>query len=508
MVTSGGRTSTFRGKRPIRSRFLGKRHWANKGVRQIKSPIKFGTDGWRAIIAQDFTFDNVRFCAQAVADYLKQSGRADYGLVIGYDTRFASENFAAAAAEVIAANGVKVYLCPEATPTPVVSFGIQAQKAGGGIIITASHNPAIWNGFKYKTEVGASASTEVIAALEKNISHLLTTGSINRMPLAEAIEQGAIKYLDLSPLYFAQLKSLIDLKELRQSKLKIVVDSMYGAGAGYFKKLLDGGSVEVTEINSERNPLFPGVRPEPIAVNLTKLSAAVRRRKANVGLATDGDADRIGIVDEKGIFITQLQVFALLVLYLLEIRGERGAIVKTITTTSMLYRLGEMFGVPVHETQVGFKYVAPRMLAEGALIGGEESGGYGFRGHVPERDGVLAGLYFLDLMVKTGKSPSELIDYLYRKVGPHHYHRTDIEFPENERQAIIERIKQNPPDSIEGVKVVKSDATDGFRFTLADTTWLLIRFSGTEPLLRIYAESDSPARVEQLLEAGKKLAGV
>jgi len=473
----------------------------------IKNPIKFGTDGWRGIIAQDFTFDNVRACSQGVADYLKQAGLASRGLLIGYDTRFASEDFASAAAEVVAGNGIRVYLCPRATPTQVISFGILAQKAGGAIIITASHNPAIWNGFKYKSEFGSSASPEVEAQIEKNVSHTFATGKINRMPLAEALEQGLVEYLDLAPIYLHQLTRLVDLSELRQARLKIVVDPMYGAGAGYFKTLLGGGAIKVVEINNERNPLFPGIQPEPIEANLAKLSATVKKQRADVGLATDGDADRIGIVDEKGAFLTQLQVFALLCLYLLEIRGERGPIVKTITTTSMLYRLGEIFKVPVYETPVGFKYIAPIMLAENALVGGEESGGYGFRGHLPERDGILAGLYFLDLMIKTGKTPSELIDYLYSKVGPHYYQRMDIKFPEGERQAIISRIRDNFPESIAGVKVVNLDTTDGFRFILADTTWLLIRFSGTEPLLRIYAESSSPARVEKLLEVGKKLAG-
>jgi phosphomannomutase len=229
---------------------------------------------------------------------------------------------------------------------------------------------------------------------------------------------------------------------------------------------------------------------------------------ASVGLATDGDADRMGIIDERGTFLTQLQVFALLCLYFLEIRGERGPIVKTITTTSMLYRLGDIFKVPVYETPVGFKYVAPIMLKENALVGGEESGGYGFRGHVLERDGILANLFFLDFMVKTGKTPSQLLDYLYSKVGPHYYRRVDVEFPEERRQAIMEGIRHNPPQSVDGVKMVKADTTDGFRFILADTAWLLIRFSGTEPLLRIYAEGDTPARVDKLLEFGKGLAGI
>jgi phosphomannomutase len=283
---------------------------------------------------------------------------------------------------------------------------------------------------------------------------------------------------------------------------------MYGAGIGYFKMLLGGGAIQLIEINSERNPLFPGIRPEPIAPNLVKLSATIKRRKAAVGLANDGDADRIGVVDEKGVFLTPLQVFALLCLYLVEVRRERGPIVKTVTDTTMLDRLGEMFNLPVYETPVGFKYVAAIMKAKNALIGGEESGGYGFRGHVLERDGILAGLYFLDFMLKTGKTPSQLLDYLYSKVGPHYYQRQDFTFAEDKRQAINKRISDNLPQSIDRVQVAKKDTTDGFRLMLADTTWLLIRFSGTEPLLRIYAESDSQERVERLLQFGRELAGV
>ena len=449
----------------------------------------------------------MRVCAQAVAEYLKQTGLASRGLIVGYDTRFASEDFASAVAEVVAGNGIKVCLCPRVTPTPVISFGIVAQKAGGAIIITASHNPASWNGFKYKSEFGSSASPEVTTQIEKNISHILATGKVNRIPLAEALRQGIIKYLDLAPIYFNHLTSLVDLNELRRAKLKVVVDPMYGAGIGYFKTLLGDGAIELIEINNEPNPLFPGIQPEPTAANLAKLSATVKRRKASVGLATDGDVDRLGVVDENGVFLTPLQVLALLCLYLLEVRGERGPIVKTITSTSMLDRLGEIFKVPVYETPVGFKYVAPIMLAENGLIGGEESGGFGFRGHMPERDGILSGLYFLDLMIKTGKSPSQLIDYLYSKVGRHYFKRIDIEFPEGKRQVITNRIKHNLPESIEGIKV-KSDTKDGFRFILADTTWLLIRFSGTEPVLRLYAESNTQARVERLLELGRELAGV
>jgi alpha-D-glucose phosphate-specific phosphoglucomutase len=475
----------------------------------MENPIKFGTDGWRGVIARDFTFANVRACAQGVAGYLKQAGLTGQGLLIGYDTRFASEDFAAAAAEVIAGNGIKVYLCSPATPTPVVSFGVQKQEASGAIIITASHNPGTWSGFKYKNEHGASAPDEVTAQIERFIARVFEGGEVRRLSLDEALERGLVEYLDLTPAYLERMAALVDLDAIRQSGLKVIVDPMYGAGAGYLKSMLSEGELDIKEINAERNPLFPGMtRPEPIAVNLSRLSAMVKAQGADVGLATDGDADRMGVIDEKGTFLTQLQVFALLCLYLLEVRGERGPIVKTITSTSMLYRLGEKFQVPVHETTVGFKHVAPIMLAEKALIGGEESGGYGFRGHVPERDGILASLYFLDLMIKTGRTPSELLDHLYSQVGPHYYDRVDVQFPEEERRTIVGRLQQNPSASIEGIEVVKFDTADGFRYILADETWLLIRFSGTEPVLRIYAESDTEARVVKLLELGRELAGI
>jgi len=443
-----------------------------------------------------------------VADYLKEAGLAGRGLVIGYDTRFASEDFAAAVAEVLAGNGIKVYLCQKAAPTPVVSYGVLAKKAGGAVIITASHNPGSWNGFKYKNEHGSSASDEITSKMVGFISKSYDAGKFERLPLEEAKKQGLVEDTDLETVYFKQVEKLIDLESLRSAGLKLVIDPMYGVGAGYLAKALGGGSTKFTEIHGERNPLFPGIRPEPIPPNLDGLAAAVREQKADAGLATDGDADRMGIVDENGNFVTQLQVFALLCLYLLEVRGERGPIVKTLTTTSMAYRLGELYNVPVYETAVGFKYVAPLMMKENALFGGEESGGYGFRGHVAERDGILANLYFLDLMVKTGKKPSELIDYLYSKVGPHHYRRVDIKFDEKRRKAIIERVQNYKPESIDNVRVVRIDTTDGFRFVLEDNTWLLIRFSGTEPLLRVYTETDSIERVDRLLKMGREIAGV
>jgi phosphomannomutase len=409
---------------------------------------------------------------------------------------------------VVAGNGIKVYLAPKTTPTPIVSYGVLAKKAGGAVIITASHNPGIWNGFKYKNEHGSSAAEAITSKIVAFINRAYDAEKANRMSLADARNKGLVEDTDLDSPYFEQVNRLVDLNRLRQAGLKLVIDPMYGAGAGYLAKELSGGNTVCLEIHHERNPLFPGLRPEPIEPNIDRLAAIVKEQQASAGLATDGDADRMGVVDEKGNFINQLQVFALLCLYLLEVRGERGAIIKTLTTTSMAYRLGEIFNVPVYETAVGFKYVAPLMEKENAIIGGEESGGYGFRGHVAERDGILANLYFLDFMVRTGKSPSELIDYLYSKVGPHHYKRLDIRFPAQQHQSIIERLRNKPPETIDGVKVVKVDTLDGFRFTLADNTWLLIRFSGTEPLLRIYTETDSVERADRILKLGREMAGV
>ncbi|MBT3362316.1 MAG: phosphoglucomutase/phosphomannomutase family protein [Chloroflexi bacterium] len=472
------------------------------------SPIKFGTDGWRAVIAKDFTFDNVRICAQAVANYLADVGLADRGLVVGYDTRYGSERFADAVAGVIAANGIKTYLCRKALPTPVISHGILTKQAGGAIIITASHNPAEWNGLKYKPDYAGSASPEVISGIESHIPAIAASGNVSAMDLSEGLKKGLIEYIDPFPAYLKQISSLVDIDAIRNAGLNIAVDSMYGAGAGIFRRVLGGGITRITEINRKRNPLFPGINPEPITPNLKKLSKLIAKQGFDVGLATDGDADRIGLMDEKGQFITQLVTYALLALYKLHVMGERGAIVKTITTTDMVYRLGQIYDVPVIETSVGFKYVGPIMIKENALIGGEESGGYGFRGHIPERDGILAALFFLDMMIKLKMKPSQLVAHLYTKVGPHYYNRVDIHFPADQREAIVSRVANSNPQQVDGVRVVKIDTFDGYRFRLADTSWLLIRFSGTEPVLRIYAETSSMKRVDSLLDAGKKLAGV
>jgi alpha-D-glucose phosphate-specific phosphoglucomutase len=433
---------------------------------------------------------------------------AKRGIIIGYDTRFASEEFTAASAEVLAGNGIKVYLTPSATPTPVISYGVLSKKAAGAIIITASHNPGEWNGFKYKDENGWSASDEVTSKIISVINKSYAAGKVNRLALAEAKKKKLVLMTDLAPVYFKQISKLVDIEGLKRANLKVVIDPLYGAGIGYLKRILEGGSLKLLEIHGTCNPIFPGLHPEPIPPHLNELADAVKKNKANVGLATDGDADRMGIIDEKGDFVTQLQVFALLCLYFLEVRGKRGAIIKTLTTTNMANLLGKLYNVPVFQTPVGFKYIAPLMKSENAIIGGEESGGYGFRGHVLERDGVLGNLFFLDFMVKTGKNPSKLLEFLYSKVGPHYYNRVDIKFPEVERKKIIERVCNHPLGTMDGAKVLKLDTADGYRFMLADNSWLLIRFSGTEPLLRIYCETNTPERALRLLQIGKKIAGV
>ncbi len=468
--------------------------------------IKFGTDGWRGVIADDFTFDNVALCAQGLAGYLRQQGPVDGGLVVGYDTRFASKEFAERVAEVMAGNGIPALLTSSPAPTPVVSYNVLHQKAAGAAIITASHNPAGWNGFKFKPDYAGSATPEITDRLEAEIARAESTG-VRSLPLQTARAQGLVRELDPAPPYLEQVARLVDLEAISRSGIGLVVDAMYGAGAGYAAALLPRMAT-LTEIHGHVNPAFPGLeRPEPVDSNLVELSQAVLERGADAGIAFDGDADRVGIVDEKGRFITPLQTYGLLALYLLEARGERGALVKSLTTTSMIYSLGERYGVPVFETAVGFKHICPIMLRENALMGGEESGGFGFRGHIPERDGLLSGLLVLEQMARSGKRPSELLDDLYAVVGPHHYRRRDRSFPADDRERLSARLEQAEPDRIAGTPVVRADSLDGRRYTLAGNQWLLIRFSGTEPLLRMYAEAGSPEKVEALLDAAEELLG-
>lgn len=468
--------------------------------------IKFGTDGWRGLIADDFTFANVRICAQAVAEYVKGRGLAGRGVVVGYDTRFLSDRFAEQVAGVLAANGIRAYLSVAPVPTPVASFAVMNMKAAGAVVITASHNPADWNGFKFKPEYAGSATPEITARLESIVGKIQEERGVPTPALRDT--NNLIEFTDLSPAYRHHLAEMVDLERIRRAGLGVVVDPMYGAGRGHMNWLVDGNATWVREINRTRNPLFPGLgQPEPIARNLGKLSAHVRKTGADVGLATDGDADRVGVADEQGAVLTPLQIYGLLAYYLLEVRGARGPMIKSITTTRMIDRLGERYGVPVIETPVGFKHIGPRMMKEDALVGGEESGGFGFRGHVPERDGILASLYILDLVATTGRTVSQLIGHLYGLVGVHHYDRVDIPIEGEAKEQARERISSAHPDSIAGLPVSRLDRTDGSRFEFEDGSWLLFRFSGTEPLMRIYAESGSMQSVKNLLKAGQAMAG-
>ncbi len=471
----------------------------------MASPIKFGTDGWRAGIAEDYTFANVRIVAQAVAEFLKAEHLAERGIIVGYDTRFGSERFAAACAEVLAGNGIHVYLTDKATPTPTISYAILDRNAGGASIITASHNPPSDNGFKYKPEYAGSASPAVVAKLEAQ----LEATPVKRIDLATAERQKLVERFDARPAYLQQLAMLADIELIKRAGKTIIVDSMFGAGAGYLPALLDGGATRVIPINSERNPIFPGIRaPEPIDGNLAKLKKVVKESGADVGIAFDGDADRVGLVDEKGRFINQLQVFGLLTYYLLEVKGWRGPIVKSLSTTSMVNRLGELYGVPVYETPVGFKHIGPKMIETNAIIGGEESGGFAFDRHIPERDGILAALFLLELILKRNKPPSQILEELFSKVGPHFYDRLDLTYPAEMRPTILQRVADAHPDILGGQRVKDISTSGGYKYTLEDGSWLLVRFSGTEPLLRIYTETRSAASVTQLLEEGRKLAGM
>jgi len=469
--------------------------------------IKFGTDGWRGVVAEDYTFDNVRRCAQGFANYLNETGKQGQEIIVGHDKRFSGEHFAAAAAEVLAANGFKVWLTDGASPTPVISYAVVDKKAAGAVNITASHNPPTDNGFKVRDENGGAIDPDGLKKIEAAIPDDMD--DVKRKTLKDALEDGSIEKFDSSIAYIEHLKDLIDLQPLKDAGLTVMVDAMWGNGAGWFPRLLEGGKTKVLEIHNTRNPSFPEMkRPEPIQPNVDVGLQATVDNHADVLLITDGDADRVGFGDENGNFIDQLRAYGLLAYYMLEIRGERGPIVKTLSTTTMLNKLGKIYGVKVFETGVGFKYVAPKMLEENAMIGGEESGGYAFRGNVPERDGILAGLYMLDFMVRTGKKPSELLKLLFDKVGGEHYYdRIDTPF-KGDKQKRIDRILSAKPETIGGLKVTGLDTTDGFKFNLEDGGWLLIRFSGTEPIIRVYTETMHKDKVQAILQDGLKVAGI
>lgn len=472
----------------------------------MKSSIIFGTDGWRGYIAEDYTFENVRRCTQGFSDYLLEKGKKGQWIIVGHDKRFLSEHFARTVCEVLNGNGINAFLTDGPTPTPVIAYAVVDKKAAGAVNITASHNPPTDNGYKVRDENGGAIPPDDLKKIEQLIP--LTDENIKVLKFVEAVKIGTTVLFDASINYIKHLDDLIDLEPIKNAGLKVVVDAMWGNGAGWFTKLLSGSTTEVIEIHDQRNPIFPEMkRPEPIPPNIDVGLRTTVEKGADVLLITDGDADRVGIGDEKGNFINQLQVFALLAYYLLDVRKERGPIVKTLSTTSMLEKLGKIYNVPVYETGVGFKYVAPKMLATDAMIGGEESGGYAFRGNVPERDGILAGLFMLDFMVKLNKKPSELLALLFSKIGAHYYDRIDTSFS-GDRKLREEKILSAKPEKIGGLTVTGLNTLDGYKFLLEDGGWLLIRFSGTEAIMRVYCETTHGDKVKAILSDGLKIAGL
>ena len=471
-----------------------------------ETPIKFGTDGWRGVIGDDFTFANVRRVAQATAQYMRTRSNEPAG-VVGYDCRFASEDFAEAVAEIFAANGIKTLIFDRPSPTQVASWTVIDRKATGAGVITASHNPYRFNGFKYKTENGSAVPSDVIAELEKSIASLEQVAAPDRN-----VTHGLVTKYDPRQPYYAQIARMVDVDAIKEAGLRIVHECMYGSGYGYIAELVGGGRTTVTELHNQRNPLFGGMNPEPIPPNIDSTMTFMKVGNQDLCICTDGDADRVGIIDEGGRFINQLQVFALLMLYLFEMRGLRGPVVKTVNMTAMVDKLGAEFGERVYEVPVGFKYVAPKMIETNALLGGEESGGYAVRGHIPERDGILIGLLFADMMVKSGKRISQILTDLEQRVGPHAYARHDIHLPRDtydaDRKRILETLQQNEPNEIAGVAVQRVRSDDGFKFYLADGSWVLLRASGTEPLIRIYSEAPDREGVDARLGALEDIVGI
>ena len=487
----------------------------------LKIPIRFGTDGWRAVISDEFTFENVRHVAQAIADYILEATEGAKGfpsdpsvppvpsVVVGFDTRFLSDRYATAVAEVLVANGLRVILSRSHCPTPALSYAVRSLGAAAGVMITASHNPPRYNGLKIKAPHGGAASVEETRRIEARLHANLTQGRAPLvMPYEKALAAGLIQRLNLLPIYLDHIRGLVDLKALGRADLRVAVDPMYGAGRGYLRSILAGAGCEVLEIRGELNPGFGGIHPEPIERNLAALVAAVRDNRCDVGLATDGDADRIGAVDAQGRFISPHLIFALVLRHLVEQWGLRGAVVKTISTTRMIDLLASRYGLEVYETPVGFNHICELILSNDVLIGGEESGGITIKGHIPEGDGILMGLLLLEVMATYGRPLHVIIGELMDEIGHFYYGRHDIEARSFSKQELVKRLTAEAPSRICGLTVKGINSSDGVKYLLEEDSWLLIRPSGTEPVLRIYAEARSPEMVGRLLEAGAELAGV
>jgi len=481
-------------------------------------PIHFGTDGWRGVISDTFTFHNLRLVTQAVADAVASEEWLNgsmpgpkpdmHSMVVGFDTRFLSDRYAAEAARVLAANGYKVYLTRADVPTPAISYAVRHLGAIAGIMITASHNAPRYNGLKLKSAFGCSASQEQCRRVEVYLNDNEARGrGPNLMDFDQARSAGLIERFNPAPAYFEHLRSLIRFDVIADSPQRVVVDSMYGSGRGLIKGILQGTGCEVFEVRGEMNPGFGGIHPEPIGRYLGALAGAIAAGHGQIGLATDGDADRIGAMDGRGQFVDPHRILGLAMRYLVEERGWSGKVVKTVSTTQMLNRLGRKYGVEVIETPVGFNHIADWMLKDDVLLGGEESGGISFKGHIPEGDGILMGLLLLEMVAAKQTAVEDLVQALLSAAGPAHYARLDLRLSRPiAKDRLVQRLVDHSPARIGGAAVAQVNTMDGVKYVLEDDSWLLIRPSGTEPLLRIYAEASDPKMVEALIAFGKGVA--
>jgi phosphomannomutase len=470
--------------------------------------IKFGTDGWRGIIADDFTFANVRTAAEAVAAYIHSKEDSAKGLCIGYDTRFGSRAFARTCAEVVASTGIPVWLANDITPTPALSFGVRGLGAAGGIMITSSHNPAQWNGVKYKAWYGGSGKPSIIAEIESCLGQ----------PVAKTKEPAAIEEYDFLPSYLKAIESFADLRLIAKSGMKFAIDSMYGAGLTFLSAIFTRIGVDHIQIRGNPDPLFPGINPEPIEPHIRALGEAAVAHDCHAGLCTDGDADRIGATDEHGNFVDPHKIFSVLLSWVLRRKGWPGAVTRAFNTTKMLDRICKKHGRELIEHGIGFKFVCDYMLEREILMGGEESGGIGFQRHLPERDGLLNALLLANVMAEEGKTLGQLVADLQAEYGEHQYGRIDLHIPDDVKNGAIARARALKPGdpTIAGMPILRQETLDGVKFYLdnpeaaskpnAAETWILFRASGTEPLMRIYTESVSKESVAKLLEAGRKFA--
>ncbi len=467
--------------------------------------IKFGTSGWRGVIADEFTFDRVRVVTQAIADHLAAQGLKEKGVIVGYDTRFLSERFAAEAVTVLAANGIRSFLSPRDVPTPVISYEIIRRKAAGGINFTASHNPPEYNGLKFSPGWGGPALPETTRDVESRANALLEKNTpIAVMPIHEAREKGLVEDADLRKSYLDDLKKKVDLEPVRKAKLKIAVDLLYGTGREYLDAVLRDAGCAVTVLHAQRDAFFGGRSPEPSEENLAELSAVVKKGKFDVGLAVDGDADRFGIIDADGTYINPNQALALLLDYLCRSRGWKGGAARSIATTHLIDAVAKKNGIEVYETGVGFKYIGDLLVQGKIIFGGEESAGLTVKDHVPEKDGIIACLLAAEMAAREKRTFKELLKRLYKDVGMILNHRINIRFTDENRAAIEARLGQ-PLSELGGLRVKGKKATsDGTKYMLEDDSWVLMRPSGTEPVVRVYVESGSEAKMKELVEAGRK----